>query len=119
MKEVTYEGWTAVFQSTTDYEADLVRDRLDDAGIPAVVMTKRDHAYNLTLGDAAKVFVMVPPTQVEAAKAILAAEAFSDEELTEAALRATEEGDEAERARRTLMDSGIEAIHLSPPDDEA
>ena len=48
-----YEGWIAVFSSGTDFEADLVRDRIDDAGIPAVVLTQRDHAFNLTVGDLA------------------------------------------------------------------
>ena len=31
MKGSTYEGWVVVFESGTDYEADLVRNRLDDA----------------------------------------------------------------------------------------
>ena len=34
MSERTYEGWIVVFNTGTDYEADLVRDRLDDADIP-------------------------------------------------------------------------------------
>ena len=39
MSDRSYEGWVVVFHSGTDYEADIVRDRLDDAGIPAVVLT--------------------------------------------------------------------------------
>ena len=89
MKEQTYEGWIVVFKSGTDYEADIVRDRLDDAGLSAVVLTQRDHAFNLTLGDLAKVNVLVPPEQVDEAREILASEPISDEELERAALNAS------------------------------
>lgn len=41
------DKWVVVFESGTDYESNIVRDRLDDAGIPAVVDTKRDHAFFL------------------------------------------------------------------------
>ena len=48
-----YENWIPIFSSGTDYEADIVRDRLDDSGIPAVVLTQRDHAFNLNVSDLA------------------------------------------------------------------
>jgi hypothetical protein len=82
-----HEDWVSIFRSSTDYEADLVRDRLDDRGIPAVVLTQRDHAFNLTVGDLASVHVMVPPEQADDAVALLE-EQLSDDELEEAALGA-------------------------------
>jgi hypothetical protein len=122
MNDRIYEGWVAVVQTTTDYEADLVRDRLDDAGIPAVVFTQRDHAFNLNLGDLAPVNVMVPPDQVERARAVLATEPFTDEELDNAAMSANPDSPSAHDARHeAALDSGMESINLSVPpeaDDE-
>ena len=88
MSGSTYEGWVVVFVSGTDYEADLVRNRLDDAGIPAVVLMQRDHALNLTIGDLAQVRVLVQPEHVEAAARLLNSTPPSDEEIEQAALAA-------------------------------
>ena len=115
-----YEGWVVVFKSGKDYEADLVRDRLDDAGIPAVVLNQRDHAFNLTHGYLAQVRVLTPPEHVEAAAEVLSAPLPSDEELEGAALNATPSQDPIDIRREALLDSGVEEITLSipPPEDE-
>ncbi len=83
-----YQGWVSVFRSGTDYEAELVRDRLVDSGIAAVVLAHRDHAFNLTHGDMAQVRVMVHPDHVHAALGLLASEPLTMEELTRVALAA-------------------------------
>lgn len=117
-KPKTYEGWVEVFRSGTDYEADMVRDRLDDAGIPAVVLTQRDHAFNLTHGDMAQVRVMTPPDHAHAAAAILAEAPVSDAELEAAALSATPAPDAHDPELEARLDSGNETISFSVPDDE-
>jgi hypothetical protein len=115
----TYEGWVAVFQSGTDYEADIVRDRLDDAGIPAVVLTQRDHAFNLTVGDLSPVNVMVPPASAEAALRVLESEPFTDSELDEAAMSADPNAPAAHDPRReAMLDSGGEGISFAGPDED-
>ena len=98
MSGSTYEGWIVIFKSGTDYEADIVRDRLDDSDIPAVVLTQRDHAFNLTHGDLAQVNVLVPPDRVDKAREVLDMEPVTDEELEAAAMAATpvEDTDEEE-----------------------
>jgi hypothetical protein len=102
----TYEDWVSVFETGTDYEADLVRDRLDDAGMTAVVLTQRDHAFNLNVGDLAAVHVMVPPGTVEEARELLEREPFSDEELDEAALSADPDAEPAHTDREeAVLDS--------------
>lgn len=104
--EGKYESWVAVYQTGTDYEADLVRDRLDDAGLPAVVLTQRDHAFNLNVGDLAAVHVMVPPDYVEKAREILESAPLSDEELDEAAMKADPDAPSAHDSRReSALDS--------------
>ena len=102
----TYEDWISVFETGTDYEADLVRDRLDDAGLTAVVLTQRDHAFNLNVGDLAAVHVMVPPRDVDDARDVLESEPFSDEELNEAAMSADPDAPPAHSDREeAILDS--------------
>lgn len=102
----TYEDWISVFETGTDYEADLVRDRLDDAGMTAVVLTQRDHAFNLNVGDLAAVHVMVPPDTVKEARELLESQPFSDEELNEAAMNADPDAEPAHTDREeAILDS--------------
>ncbi len=119
MNETRYQDWVVVFQSGTDYEADLVRDRLDDAGMSAVILTQRDHAFNLNVGDLSEVNVLVPPDQVDDAVALLQSKPFNDEELNEAAMSADPDAPPAHDARReAMLDSGSESIGFSAPEDE-
>jgi len=112
------EDWVSVFRTSTDYEADLVRDRLDDSGIPAVVLTQRDHAFNLTVGDLAAVHVMVPPEEAETAVALLQ-EQLTEEELEKAALGADPDAPPANTPEEdSKLDSGHEHMDLGPPDEE-
>jgi hypothetical protein len=114
----SYKDWVSVFRTSTDYEADLVRDRLDDGGIPAVVLTQRDHAFNLTVGDLASVHVMVPPEEAEQAVSLLE-EQLTDDELEEAALGADPEAPPANTPEEdSKLDSGHEHMDLGPPDEE-
>lgn len=115
----SYEEWSVVFTSGTDYEADLVRDRLDDSGIPAVVLTQRDHAFNLNVGDLAEVYVLVPPGRADEAVSLIRGEILSDEELEEAALSADPNAEDAHsRREEAQLDSGNEEIDFSGRDDE-
>ncbi len=119
MNDRNYEEWVVVFRSGTDYEADIVRDRLDDAGVPAVVLTQRDHAFNLNVGDLAPVHVLVPPDKVREAEAILQSAPLSDVELTEAALSSDPSAPSAHTpSEEAMLDSGMEEINFAPPEDE-
>lgn len=112
-----HEDWVSVFRTGTDYEADLVRDRLDDSGVPAVVLSQRDHAFNLNVGDLASVHVLVPPERAEEAVSLLE-EQLSDDELEEAALGADPDAPRANtRKEDSKLDSGHEHMDLSPPDE--
>ena len=113
-----YEGWVSAFSCSTDFEADLVRDRLDEAGVSAVVLTQRDHAFNLNVGDLAPVHVMVPPDEAEQATAVLAERPLTDEELEQAALSADVMAPDAHTpSDEARLDSGIEEISFAVPDD--
>ncbi len=88
MSERTIGGWVTVFTSGTDYEAEIVRDRLIDAGLSAVVLTHRDHAFNLNVGKMAVVRVLVSPEEHAEAVQVLQAAPLSLEDLESAALAA-------------------------------
>lgn len=114
-----YQDWIAVFNTSTDYEADLVRDRLDAAGVAAVVLTQRDHSFNLNVGDMAPVLVMVRPEDEAAAREVIDAQPFSDEELTEAALNADPDSEDAYTAdEEGMLDSGPDSLRFTAPDDD-
>jgi hypothetical protein len=118
-KTRTYEGWVSVFECSTDFEADLVRDRLDEAGIAAVVLTQRDHSFNLNVGDLAPVHVMVQPDAEDAARRTLEEAPLSDEELEAAALAADVDAPDAhDPSSEARLDSGIDEISLDVPDEE-
>lgn len=115
----TYEGWISVFECSTDFEGDLVRDRLDESGVPAVVLTQRDHSFNLNVGDLSPVHVMVRPEDEAAARETLAEAPLSDEELSRAAMAADVSAPDAhDPTSEARLDSGIEEISLDVPDDE-
>ncbi|GAB5534299.1 MAG: DUF2007 domain-containing protein [Rubricoccaceae bacterium] len=115
----TYEGWSSVFEASTDYEADLVRDRLDASGVTAVVLTQRDHSFNLTVGDLAPVHVMVPPADEARAREVLAEAPISDDELEAAAMAADVSAPDAHTFEdEAALDSGLDTLNLSVPDDD-
>ena len=115
----TTENWISVFECSTDFEADLVRDRLDEEGVAAVVFTQRDHSFNLNVGDMAAVHVMVPPEDERAARAMLAEPAISDADLESAAMSADVMAPDAHTPDdEAALDSGIESISFDMPDDE-
>ncbi len=114
----TTEGWISVFECSTDFEADLVRDRLDEEGLAAVVFTQRDHSFNLNVGDMASVHVMVRPEDEGAARAMLAQPAMSDEDLEAAAMAADVMAPDAHSPDdEAALDSGIESISFDMPDE--
>ena len=74
--------WVEAYSCGTDYEADLVCARLQDADIPAVILNQRDHAFNFTFGYLAKVKVYVPKSFKESATNLLRLQPLPDEELS-------------------------------------
>lgn len=119
MSDGKYQDWITVFTCGTDYEADIVRDRLDDSGIPAVVLTQRDHAFNLNVSDLSTTRVMVPPDHVDDAVALIEEDMISEEELEEAAMQADPDAPDARDPERdTMHDSGDVPPRFSEADDE-
>ena len=55
-----YEGWAVLLVTGLDYEAQMVKANLERADIECLVFSQQDHVLFLTIGDLAKVKVMVP-----------------------------------------------------------
>ena len=115
----TFEGWVSIFECSTDFEADLVRDRLDEEGLAAVVFTQRDHSFNLNVGDLAAVHVMVRPEEEATARSVLLEPMISDADLEAAAMSADLMAPDAHSPEdEAMLDSGIEGISFDVPDDD-
>ena len=99
--------WKTVYVTGHDYEASLVASRLKSEGIDAVVMTKRDSAFSLNVGDLSQIFVLVPPLDAHQAETILAQRPFSDNEL----------GDIAEAASPFVGEDSVVRPDEDPPDE--
>lgn len=54
------EGWAEVFTSTSEFEAQLVRDNLRAEGIEAQVYSQRDRIFSVDLGELSIVRLLVP-----------------------------------------------------------
>lgn len=118
MSTPSSEQWVTVYESGTDFDADIVRDRLGSADIPAVVLTQRDHAFNFTVGDMARVKVCVPPDRLADAEALLADLSFTDEELAQASADADPLAEDAyTEEMEASLDSGNEQISFDVPDE--
>lgn len=70
-------GWAELLRTSAELEAELTAGILRAAGIEARVLSQKDHANVVTFGGLSVVRVLVPPFQLEAARAILE----GDEEL--------------------------------------
>ncbi len=101
------DSWVPAFSTGVDYEAEIVSDRLKDAGIPALVMNQREKSIGIPFTDQKLIDVLVPPDRVDEARAVLEQQPISDEELERAALAAKPPDDDE--------DDGIEHIF---PDEE-
>lgn len=67
-KPSNIDNWVCVFQSGTEYEAEMAKNYLTNLEIPANILSKRDSAYNLNVGDMALVYVYVPTAYAKEAK---------------------------------------------------
>lgn len=54
------EGWAEVYQTGDEIEAHLMEENLRAQDIEARVFSQKDHAFNLSVGEMARVRVLVP-----------------------------------------------------------
>lgn len=54
------KDWVCVYESNLEYEVQLVKNYLSDQRIPSNILSKRDTAYSLNVGEMALVYLYVP-----------------------------------------------------------
>lgn len=59
-------------ERSTEYEVELARGYLANLNIPSNILSKRDSAYSLTVGEMALVYLYVPKDYEEEARKALA-----------------------------------------------
>lgn len=53
-------GWVCVYETGTEYDAEMVKSYFADQDIHSQILSKRDSAYNMNVGQMSMVYVYVP-----------------------------------------------------------
>jgi hypothetical protein len=62
------ENWVCIMERSTELEIVPVKNYLSNMDIPSNILTKRDSAFNLIVGDLALVYLYVPKEYEEEAR---------------------------------------------------
>lgn len=54
------ENWVCVLEANTDLEVEMAKNYLSNLKIPSNILSKRDSAYSLNVGEMAMVYLYVP-----------------------------------------------------------
>lgn len=54
------DNWVCVLEGSTDLEIEMAKNYLSNLKIPSNILSKRDSAYSLTVGEMAMVYLYVP-----------------------------------------------------------
>jgi len=54
------KNWVCVMERSTEYEIEFAKNYLSNLEIPSHILSKRDSAYSLNVGDMALVYLYVP-----------------------------------------------------------
>ncbi len=82
------QDWTCILESTQEFEVNLAHNFLKDQDVPSQILSKRDTAYSLVVGEMALMYLYVPNEYAEQAIDLLESipeanldDAFEDEQL--------------------------------------
>lgn len=65
------DNWVCVMEGSTDYEIEFAQNYLSNLEIPSNILSKRDSAYSLNVGEMALVYLYVPKEYEEEARGAL------------------------------------------------
>lgn len=75
------ENWVCVLERSTEYEVEFAKNYLSNLDIPANILSKRDSAISVNVGEMALVYLYVPKEyETEAREALEEVELPSDAE---------------------------------------
>ena len=82
------QDWTCILESTQEFEVNLAHNFLKDQDVPSQILSKRDTAYSLVVGEMALMYLYVPNEYSEQAIDLLESipdanldDVFADEQL--------------------------------------
>lgn len=64
-------GWAQVYTTTTEWEAQLLRENLRAEGLEAQIYSQKDHIYPVDVGELSIVRILVPVWEYSAALRII------------------------------------------------
>lgn len=65
------ENWTCVMERSTELEVEMAKNYLSNLQIPSNILSKRDSAYSLNVGEMALVYLYVPDEYEDQAREAL------------------------------------------------
>lgn len=68
---VVIEGWAQVYSTTSEFEAQLVRENLRAEGMEAQIFSQRDRVFSVDLGELSIVRLLVPVWEYERALQVI------------------------------------------------
>ena len=66
------QDWICVFETSIEFEAELVRSFLADADIPVQILSKKDTTYTTNIGNLSLIYVYVPQQHEQEAREAMA-----------------------------------------------
>ena len=103
------KDWSCILESTQEFEVNLAHNFLKDHTIPSQILSKRDTAYSLVVGEMALMYLYVPNEYAEQATDLLESipQAPLDDALLEDSLDSenisTQKGDD--QSKQTDLES--------------
>ncbi|TNE74409.1 hypothetical protein EP331_01945 [bacterium] len=64
-------GWSCVYSTGSDVDAAMVKNYLESCDLDVQILSKRDSAYSLNVGDMAQIFLYVPAENEKEAREVL------------------------------------------------
>lgn len=62
------EGWVCVYKTNTEYDAQLAKSYLESREIDCRVLSKRDSAFDLNVGEMSLIYVYAPKDMAKEAE---------------------------------------------------
>lgn len=62
------EGWECIYKTNTDYDAQLAKSYLESREIECRVLSKRDSAFELSVGEMSLIYIYAPKDMAAKAK---------------------------------------------------
>lgn len=67
-----FEDWKCIYETNNEHSANLLKGLMQSQKIPCEILSKKDSAYQVNLGDLSLIFVYVPKDHEKDARQVIA-----------------------------------------------